>query len=81
MGFYQWTYAPQVPPLLQKSDIDPEHCRVSAQLDDNVSQHHVINLAKSLEHSLKRFAAFIKQRNTFKGTNINDFYFDNCKQF
>lgn len=28
---------PQVPPLLPKSDIDPEHCRVSAQLDDNVS--------------------------------------------
>lgn len=28
----------QVPPLLPKSDIDPEHCRVSAQLDDNVSQ-------------------------------------------
>lgn len=27
----------QVPPLLPKSDIDPEHCRVSAQLDDNVS--------------------------------------------
>lgn len=28
----------QVPPLLPKTDIDPEHCRVSAQLDDNVSQ-------------------------------------------
>lgn len=28
---------PQVPPLLPKSEIDPEHCRVSAQLDDNVS--------------------------------------------
>ena len=27
----------QVPPLLPKSDIDPEHCRVLAQLDDNVS--------------------------------------------
>uniref|UniRef100_A0A3Q1IVB3 Uncharacterized protein n=1 Tax=Anabas testudineus TaxID=64144 RepID=A0A3Q1IVB3_ANATE len=27
----------KVPPLLPKSDIDPEHCRVSAQLDDNVS--------------------------------------------
>lgn len=26
-----------MPPLLPKSDIDPEHCRVSAQLDDNVS--------------------------------------------
>uniref|UniRef100_A0A4W6ETG6 Sorting nexin 13 n=1 Tax=Lates calcarifer TaxID=8187 RepID=A0A4W6ETG6_LATCA len=25
----------KVPPLLPKSDIDPEHCRVSAQLDDN----------------------------------------------
>ena len=23
--------------MLPKSDIDPEHCRVSAQLDDNVS--------------------------------------------
>ncbi|RXN13290.1 sorting nexin-13 isoform X1 [Labeo rohita] len=25
----------KVPPLIAKSDIDPEHCRVSAQLDDN----------------------------------------------
>lgn len=29
-----------MPPLLPKTDIDPEHCRVSAQLDDNVSQWH-----------------------------------------
>uniref|UniRef100_A0A665U4M1 Sorting nexin 13 n=1 Tax=Echeneis naucrates TaxID=173247 RepID=A0A665U4M1_ECHNA len=27
----------KVPPLLPKSEIDPDHCRVSAQLDDNVS--------------------------------------------
>lgn len=27
----------KVPPLLPKADIGPEHCRVSAQLDDNVS--------------------------------------------
>ncbi|XP_035038711.1 sorting nexin-13 isoform X3 [Hippoglossus stenolepis] len=27
------------PPLLPKSDIDPEHCRVSAQLDDNVDDN------------------------------------------
>uniref|UniRef100_A0A8C8EJJ4 Sorting nexin 13 n=1 Tax=Oncorhynchus tshawytscha TaxID=74940 RepID=A0A8C8EJJ4_ONCTS len=27
----------KVPPMLPKSDFDPEHCRVSAQLDDNVS--------------------------------------------
>lgn len=28
----------KVPPLLPKTDIDPEHRRVSAQLDDNVRQ-------------------------------------------
>lgn len=27
----------QVPPLIPKPNIDPEHCRVSAQLDDNVN--------------------------------------------
>ncbi|KAM4550372.1 sorting nexin-13 isoform 2-T2 [Fundulus diaphanus] len=27
------------PPLLPKSDMDPEHCRVSAQLDDNVDDN------------------------------------------
>uniref|UniRef100_A0A8C2D790 Sorting nexin 13 n=1 Tax=Cyprinus carpio TaxID=7962 RepID=A0A8C2D790_CYPCA len=47
----------KVPPLIAKSDIDPEHCRISAQLDDNVSQHQIKNLAKSLEHSLKCFVA------------------------
>ncbi|XP_038144670.1 sorting nexin-13 isoform X1 [Cyprinodon tularosa] len=29
----------KVPPLLPKSDMDPEHCRVSAQLDDNVDDN------------------------------------------
>uniref|UniRef100_A0AAQ5XG64 Sorting nexin 13 n=1 Tax=Amphiprion ocellaris TaxID=80972 RepID=A0AAQ5XG64_AMPOC len=29
----------KVPPLLPKSDIDPDHCRVSAQLDDNVDDN------------------------------------------
>ncbi|XP_072303417.1 sorting nexin-13 isoform X1 [Eucyclogobius newberryi] len=29
----------KVPPLLPKSDLDPEHCRVSAQLDDNVDDN------------------------------------------
>ncbi|XP_019721722.1 sorting nexin-13 isoform X3 [Hippocampus comes] len=29
----------KVPPLLPKPDIDPEHCRVSAQLDDNVDDN------------------------------------------
>ncbi|XP_030202846.1 sorting nexin-13 isoform X5 [Gadus morhua] len=29
----------KVPPLLPKSDIDPEHCRVLAQLDDNVDDN------------------------------------------
>uniref|UniRef100_A0A672J5L1 Sorting nexin-13-like n=1 Tax=Salarias fasciatus TaxID=181472 RepID=A0A672J5L1_SALFA len=29
----------KVPPLLPKTDIDPEHCRVSAQLDDNVDDN------------------------------------------
>ncbi|KAM8841324.1 sorting nexin-13 isoform 3-T3 [Spinachia spinachia] len=29
----------KVPPLLPKSEIDPEHCRVSAQLDDNVDDN------------------------------------------
>ncbi|XP_014873549.1 sorting nexin-13 isoform X4 [Poecilia latipinna] len=29
----------KAPPLLPKSDIDPEHCRVSAQLDDNVDDN------------------------------------------
>ncbi|RVE66977.1 hypothetical protein OJAV_G00112560 [Oryzias javanicus] len=29
----------KVPPLVPKSDIDPEHCRVSAQLDDNVDDN------------------------------------------
>ncbi|KAM4539938.1 sorting nexin-13 isoform 1-T1 [Odontesthes bonariensis] len=29
----------KVPPLLPKSDIDPEQCRVSAQLDDNVDDN------------------------------------------
>uniref|UniRef100_A0A672YBT3 Sorting nexin 13 n=1 Tax=Sphaeramia orbicularis TaxID=375764 RepID=A0A672YBT3_9TELE len=29
----------KVPPLLPKSEIDPEHCRVSAQLDDNVDEN------------------------------------------
>uniref|UniRef100_A0A3P8WXX9 Sorting nexin-13-like n=1 Tax=Cynoglossus semilaevis TaxID=244447 RepID=A0A3P8WXX9_CYNSE len=29
----------QVPPLLPKAEIDPEHCRVSAQLDDNVDDN------------------------------------------
>uniref|UniRef100_A0A8C2D461 Sorting nexin 13 n=1 Tax=Cyprinus carpio TaxID=7962 RepID=A0A8C2D461_CYPCA len=47
----------KVPPLIAKSDIDPEHCRISAQLDDNVSQHQIKNLAKSLEHIL-----FIKKK-------------------
>ncbi|XP_021323915.1 sorting nexin-13 isoform X3 [Danio rerio] len=32
-------FARKVPPLIQKSDIDPEHCRVSAQLDDNVDDN------------------------------------------
>uniref|UniRef100_A0A8C2H600 Sorting nexin 13 n=1 Tax=Cyprinus carpio TaxID=7962 RepID=A0A8C2H600_CYPCA len=52
----------KVPPLIAKSDIDPEHCRISAQLDDNVSQHQIKNLAKSLEHSLKCFVAEYTQR-------------------
>uniref|UniRef100_A0A3Q4GUU8 Sorting nexin 13 n=1 Tax=Neolamprologus brichardi TaxID=32507 RepID=A0A3Q4GUU8_NEOBR len=29
----------KVPPILPKSEIDPEHCRVSAQLDDNVDDN------------------------------------------
>uniref|UniRef100_A0A665U538 Sorting nexin 13 n=1 Tax=Echeneis naucrates TaxID=173247 RepID=A0A665U538_ECHNA len=29
----------KVPPLLPKSEIDPDHCRVSAQLDDNVDDN------------------------------------------
>uniref|UniRef100_A0A8C8CGG3 Sorting nexin 13 n=1 Tax=Oncorhynchus tshawytscha TaxID=74940 RepID=A0A8C8CGG3_ONCTS len=29
----------KVPPMLPKSDFDPEHCRVSAQLDDNVNDN------------------------------------------
>ncbi|CAL8294140.1 unnamed protein product [Merluccius merluccius] len=29
----------KVPPLLPKSEIDPEHCRVLAQLDDNVDDN------------------------------------------
>ncbi|KAG7281352.1 hypothetical protein CRUP_023503 [Coryphaenoides rupestris] len=29
----------KVPPMLPKSDIDPEHCRVLAQLDDNVDDN------------------------------------------
>lgn len=40
----QFPSFPQVPPLLPKADIDPEHCRVSAQLDDNVSSVRALAL-------------------------------------
>lgn len=48
---------PQVPPLITKSDIDPEHCRVSAQLDDNVSQHQIKLVQIALTQWLVAFSA------------------------
>ncbi|KAK3532469.1 hypothetical protein QTP86_018441 [Hemibagrus guttatus] len=58
----------QVPPLIQKSDIDPEHCRVSAQLDDNVDDNIPLRVMLLLMDEVFD----LKERNQWLRRNIKN---------
>ncbi|CAB1320658.1 unnamed protein product, partial [Coregonus sp. 'balchen'] len=58
----------QVPPLLPKSDIDPEHCRVSAQLDDNVDDNIPLRVMLLLMDEVFD----LKERNQWLRRNIKN---------
>ncbi|KAK9958136.1 hypothetical protein ABG768_012310 [Culter alburnus] len=61
-------FARKVPPLLQKSDIDPEHCRVSAQLDDNVDDNIPLRVMLLLMDEVFD----LKERNQWLRRNIKN---------
>ncbi|KAK6324180.1 hypothetical protein J4Q44_G00065190 [Coregonus suidteri] len=58
----------KVPPLLPKSDIDPEHCRVSAQLDDNVDDNIPLRVMLLLMDEVFD----LKERNQWLRRNIKN---------
>ncbi|KAI5091922.1 sorting nexin-13 isoform X3 [Silurus meridionalis] len=58
----------EVPPLIPKSDIDPEHCRVSAQLDDNVDDNIPLRVMLLLMDEVFD----LKERNQWLRRNIKN---------
>uniref|UniRef100_A0A4W5KQG8 Sorting nexin 13 n=1 Tax=Hucho hucho TaxID=62062 RepID=A0A4W5KQG8_9TELE len=58
----------KVPPLLPKSGIDPEHCRVSAQLDDNVDDNIPLRVMLLLMDEVFD----LKERNQWLRRNIKN---------
>uniref|UniRef100_A0AAZ3PQX0 Sorting nexin 13 n=1 Tax=Oncorhynchus tshawytscha TaxID=74940 RepID=A0AAZ3PQX0_ONCTS len=58
----------KVPPLLPKSDVDPEHCRVSAQLDDNVDDNIPLRVMLLLMDEVFD----LKERNQWLRRNIKN---------
>uniref|UniRef100_A0A674E0Q9 Sorting nexin 13 n=1 Tax=Salmo trutta TaxID=8032 RepID=A0A674E0Q9_SALTR len=58
----------KVPPLLPKSDFDPEHCRVSAQLDDNVDDNIPLRVMLLLMDEVFD----LKERNQWLRRNIKN---------
>ncbi|XP_051519393.1 sorting nexin-13-like isoform X1 [Myxocyprinus asiaticus] len=58
----------KVPPLISKSDIDPEHCRVSAQLDDNVDDNIPLRVMLLLMDEVFD----LKERNQWLRRNIKN---------
>uniref|UniRef100_A0A8B9RGC5 Sorting nexin 13 n=1 Tax=Astyanax mexicanus TaxID=7994 RepID=A0A8B9RGC5_ASTMX len=58
----------KVPPMLPKSDIDPEHCRVSAQLDDNVDDNIPLRVMLLLMDEVFD----LKERNQWLRRNIKN---------
>ncbi|XP_058610489.1 sorting nexin-13 isoform X6 [Onychostoma macrolepis] len=61
-------FARKVPPLIAKSDIDPEHCRVSAQLDDNVDDNIPLRVMLLLMDEVFD----LKERNQWLRRNIKN---------
>uniref|UniRef100_A0AAY4DDW1 Sorting nexin-13 n=1 Tax=Denticeps clupeoides TaxID=299321 RepID=A0AAY4DDW1_9TELE len=61
-------FARKVPPLIPKSDIDPEHCRVSAQLDDNVDDNIPLRVMLLLMDEVFD----LKERNQWLRRNIKN---------
>ncbi|KAK1785514.1 hypothetical protein P4O66_018872 [Electrophorus voltai] len=61
-------FVPQVPPLIPKPDIDPEHCRVSAQLDDNVDDNIPLRVMLLLMDEVFD----LKERNQWLRRNIKN---------
>ncbi|XP_069504602.1 sorting nexin-13 isoform X3 [Ambystoma mexicanum] len=58
----------KVPPLMSKVDIDPEHCRVSAQLDDNVDDNIPLRVMLLLMDEVFD----VKERNQWLRRNIKN---------
>uniref|UniRef100_A0A8C1NWG0 Sorting nexin 13 n=1 Tax=Cyprinus carpio TaxID=7962 RepID=A0A8C1NWG0_CYPCA len=58
----------KVPPLIAKSDIDPEHCRISAQLDDNVDDNIPLRVMLLLMDEVFD----LKERNQWLRRNIKN---------
>ncbi|XP_026857086.2 sorting nexin-13 isoform X1 [Electrophorus electricus] len=58
----------KVPPLIPKPDIDPEHCRVSAQLDDNVDDNIPLRVMLLLMDEVFD----LKERNQWLRRNIKN---------
>uniref|UniRef100_A0A8C7WIT7 Sorting nexin 13 n=1 Tax=Oncorhynchus mykiss TaxID=8022 RepID=A0A8C7WIT7_ONCMY len=58
----------KVPPLLPKSNVDPEHCRVSAQLDDNVDDNIPLRVMLLLMDEVFD----LKERNQWLRRNIKN---------
>ncbi|XP_074051530.1 sorting nexin-13 isoform X4 [Macrotis lagotis] len=58
----------KVPPLIQKTDSDPEHCRVSAQLDDNVDDNIPLRVMLLLMDEVFD----LKERNQWLRRNIKN---------
>uniref|UniRef100_A0A8C1WCD4 Sorting nexin 13 n=1 Tax=Cyprinus carpio TaxID=7962 RepID=A0A8C1WCD4_CYPCA len=61
-------FARKVPPLIAKSDIDPEHCRISAQLDDNVDDNIPLRVMLLLMDEVFD----LKERNQWLRRNIKN---------
>ncbi|XP_072506939.1 sorting nexin-13 isoform X3 [Notamacropus eugenii] len=61
-------FARKVPPLIQKTDSDPEHCRVSAQLDDNVDDNIPLRVMLLLMDEVFD----LKERNQWLRRNIKN---------
>ncbi|XP_073189879.1 sorting nexin-13 isoform X4 [Lepidochelys kempii] len=58
----------KVPPLMQKTDSDPEHCRVAAQLDDNVDDNIPLRVMLLLMDEVFD----LKERNQWLRRNIKN---------
>ncbi|XP_065439304.1 sorting nexin-13 isoform X26 [Chrysemys picta bellii] len=61
-------FARKVPPLMQKTDSDPEHCRVAAQLDDNVDDNIPLRVMLLLMDEVFD----LKERNQWLRRNIKN---------